>query len=278
MRWFFLMLLAINFGYVAWELNRPEDSTIRAASPRPVPGHVPAIVLLSELDSVGTPEHAAEKAGSEQAVAETPVEIDTPPVVDSRQSTDSAASSDVKTKPEPKPEKTLKHVADACYTLGPFRELEKLRQVTRDIRDYVADASFRSNEEREQSTYWVYLPSQKSRDEAIALGKQLEQKKIRDYYVINSGQQKNGVSLGHFKEKSRALNLLGKVTNAGFEPVMEPVFRAYTIYWLDYRVQADGAIPENVLDLRNLPDVNRIDRDCGQVSPGEIKAKPGAIS
>ena len=111
--------------------------------------------------------------------------------------------------------------------------------------------------------YWVYLPSQSSRAAASALGKQLEQKKIRDYYVINSGSQKNGLSLGHFKEKERAQGLIKRVQKAGFDPVMEPVFKTYTIYWLDYRVQADKNIPENALDLRAMPNVSRIDRECG---------------
>jgi cell division septation protein DedD len=267
MRWLVLLLLALNLGYLAWELNRPVEQA--AHTTRSQDADTPTIVLLSETRSAptqatlvksGTADTPVQNAGATTALATSAVParkaVDTPAPPPSTPAPEPAAA--------PPPARIISaHVADACYTLGPFRELDKLRKITRDIRDFVVDASFRSHEEREQSMYWVYLPRQPSRAAATALGKQLERKKIRDYYVINSGAQKYGISLGHFKEKERAHDLLGRVTKAGFEPVLEPVFKTYTIYWLDYRVQADGNIPENALDLRAMPNVSRIDRDCG---------------
>jgi hypothetical protein len=45
MRWLFLFVLMLNFAYVAWELNRPED-----VLDKPIAGKdVPRIVLLSEI-------------------------------------------------------------------------------------------------------------------------------------------------------------------------------------------------------------------------------------
>ena len=45
MRWLFLILLALNLGYLAWELNRPAEQARPVRSQHP---DVPAIMLLSE--------------------------------------------------------------------------------------------------------------------------------------------------------------------------------------------------------------------------------------
>jgi len=47
MRWIFLLLLAANIGYVAWELKHPETHSRHVVQGDP---NVPKLVLLSELD------------------------------------------------------------------------------------------------------------------------------------------------------------------------------------------------------------------------------------
>lgn len=250
MRWLFLLMLVLNIGYFGWEFNQSKART----SPVVVTadGKVPAIILLSELESgseaaVNTD---ADAAPASATVAGSEPETTTQPVV-------KVPEPESETAPVSAPS------ASACYTLGPFRDLADLRKLIRDIRDYVAAASFRSHEEREQSMYWVHLPPQENHDAALALAAQLKAKKIRDYYVLNSGEQVNAISLGHFRDKNGALSVLAKVRQAGFAPVMEPVFKNYTIYWLDYRVVDGKEIPSTVLDLSRLPNVSRLNRDCG---------------
>lgn len=253
MRWIFLMLLAANIAYLGWELSQPERPSRPAV---PIDESVASIVLLREL------------SGDVSAAAAV---IETAPVEDSSSQAKTATSQEAAGTAEPEvvaaapptePEPTSAEPVSACYTLGPFREIEDLRKLIRDIRDFVAEASFRSREESEQSMYWVYLPAQKDRETANALAAELKLRKIRDYYVVNSGEQVNAVSLGHFREKSGALSVLQKVKQAGFSPVMEPVFKTYTIYWLDYRVQTDRVIPRSVLDLSAMPGVSRLARSC----------------
>jgi hypothetical protein len=126
----------------------------------------------------------------------------------------------------------------------------------------VVEASYRSHEEREQSMYWVYLPRQKSHEKARLLAARLKSKNIRDYYVVPKGDQANAISLGHFKEKKGALRRQKKVKAAGFSAQIDPVFKTYTIYWLDYRVKTDRTIPQTVLNLANMPGVSRLERSC----------------
>lgn len=241
MRWLFLFVLIVNISYVAWELTSTDvDVAVRKTS-----NAASSIVLLSEAGQAAAPEQPA-KTEAEK--------VDTqPPVVSAE-----AGAGSVQAVAEPVTETT----AEACYTLGPFRELEKLRLFTRAIKDYVAEPTYRSREEQEQSMFWVYLPPQVSLSKARALAERLEKVNIRDYYIISKGDQTNGVSLGHFKEKDRAYSHAETIRTLGFRPVVEPVFRTYTIYWLDYRVAPGLSVPESVFGQQLGGNVKRLDRPC----------------
>ncbi len=90
---------------------------------------------------------------------------------------------------------------------------------------------------------WVYIKPEKSRKKAIETGDRLKSKKIKDFYVIRDGEQKNGLSLGRFKSKSGAYELAKKVKKLGFEVTVEPLFKSHTIYWLDYQLASGVKIP-----------------------------------
>lgn len=231
MRWLFLFVLLVNVVYVSWELSQSTDeSEVRETST-----DIPRIELLSETGQATRVMDEEVASASRSAKSATSVA--------SRPSFDQLG-------------------ADRCYTLGPFRELDNLRGFTRAIKNYVISASFRSREEQEQSIFWVYLEPASSFAKAKALGNRLKKLKIKDYYVINSGLHEKGVSLGHFKEKDRAYAHAKHVKKLGFKPVVEPVFRSYTIYWLDYRVPINKMIPRKIFTKRLSKKINLLDRSC----------------
>ena len=233
MRWLFLFVLVLNIAYVGWELvQSPDEEAINTANDK-----IPRIVLLEEFQS-----------------SEDPVEDRTEKV----SKTGSKSSGSRKTVKD-----VVKQVsARKCFTLGPFRELSRLRDFTRAIKDYVTAASFRSREEQEQSLFWVYIEPASTSQQAREIGKDLQKKKIKDFYIINKGDHKGGISLGHFKEKDGAYAHFGRIKQLGFKPVIEPVFRSYTVYWLDYKVADGKRVPESVFDIHLTGKINRLDRSC----------------
>jgi len=224
MRWLFLFVLVLNVAYVGWEMNQPKALVVVPV----VNSDVPKIVLLSEIgqDSV------AFSVASGKSTQSAPAQIDKEPV------------------------------GGGCYTLGPFRDMEKLRAVTRVIKKYVADASYRSHEEREQAMFWVYLNPAGSYSQARAITAKLKKKKVKDYFIISKEPKINGISLGHFSEKNRAYAHAEYITGLGFKPEVEALFKEYTIYWLDYEVIKGEVIPENVLDKHLTGKINRLVRAC----------------
>ena len=276
MRWLFLLLVVLNVGYVTWELERE----------RPEPGHTAAlptgverIVLLRELESdTAEQQDVAQSSttpGAQQADIKSPADDSMQPqqaeAVQTRTTPAQVAvaddaGADVVTVAEKDsarsdtPEDTPE--VDLCYTLGPFSEMQTLRLVTREIKDYVVEASFRSREEQEQTMFRVFLKPVGSKQEANALIKQLVSKNIKDYFIITDGPNKNGISLGYFSNKRRAYGHADRVRKLGFDVVVEPVFRTYIIYWLDYRIKKGHEIPQQIFDDHLENSAQRLSRTC----------------
>ena len=283
MRWLFILLLVLNIGYVAWELNR-ENPQRRVATA--VPGGVEPIVLLSELtreaggnDALPQPEPADSAANrpvqkpksaaiveqaADQSVSDAQLTESVPPAVAENNTAGESVRASVG-------EQTVQAVIephagpaeDLCFTLGPFSEMKTLRRVTREIKDYVVEASFRAKEEQEQARFRVYIRPLGSKQEAKAVIKQLVSKNIKDYFIIANGPNKNAISLGYFSEKGRAYRYADRVRKLGFDAVAEPVFRSYTIYWLDYRIQAGEEVPRKIFDDHLNGSAQKLARACG---------------
>lgn len=285
MRWLFLLLLVLNVGYVAWELERERPKAVHTAA---LPTGVERIVLLHEVESgkaekevVAQPvtapdtQQARIKPSEDDSTQPQQAEVGQTQAMPAPVAVAADVSADIETvaesqgpaqpeapadRPEATPEERSE--VDLCYTLGPFSEMQTLRLVTREIKDYVVEASFRSREEQEQSMFRVFLKPVGSKQEAKALIKELVSNNIRDYFIITDGPNKNGISLGYFSSKRRAYSHADRVRKLGFDVIVEPVFRTYTIYWLDYRIKSGNEIPQQIFDDHLENSAQRLSRTC----------------
>jgi len=273
MRWVFLFVFSLNLVYIGWEMSRSSSDDHTDV---PALKNVQTIVLLSELkqqqtdstkaggkseativDNTSTENLSVKQAGSEQVSAKLP-DIAENGVAKTAANARQATPAEV-------PTAKLSQRA-SCFTLGPFRDLDKLRGLTREIKSYVVEADFRGREEKEQTLYWVYIKPEKSHTKAVETGKRLKAKKIKDFYVIRDGEKINGLSLGHFRNKDGAYGLVKKVKKLGFNVMVEPVFKTYTIYWLDYQLASGVKIPESIFEKHvkqtKKDKISRLSRDC----------------
>ena len=295
MRWLFLFVLSLNLAYIAWEMSKsPVDGYVDVAPLK----NVQPIVLLSELrQQQADAARSVPVEGSEAAAGKTEsAGTETREQADSKKTGETEAAQvekipQVKPKPvtvtsQDKPVKQVEQIAaitqkpepvrvapvvspptSSCYTLGPFRDLDRLRAFTREIKSYVVEADFRGREEKEPTLYWVFIKPEINRKKAIETGNRLKAKKIKDFYIIRDGEKENGLSLGHFRNKDGAYGLAKKVQKLGFDVAVEPVFKSYTIYWLDYQLASDAVIPESIFDkytkTAQKDKISRLSRDCG---------------
>jgi hypothetical protein len=265
MRWLFLLLLFLNLAYIAWEMNRP--ATDAYSHIKTTRSNVQPIVLLSEISQQQQGE-VPQNQPDEEPIDNKPVAAEKAKKDLPRLEQPGSRVAEIALPPEKgiPPAQNLE-ADDGCYTLGPFRDLEDLRELTRELKPYVVAVDFRGSEAKEQSLYWVYIKPANNREEAIATGEQLKANKIKDYFIIRQGENLNGVSLGYFRNKAGADALEKRVKQLGFDVVLETVFKTYTVYWLDYQVGADRKVPQSIFDkyiieASKKDRIKRLKRDC----------------
>lgn len=305
MRWLFLIVLSLNLAYIAWQTAMPDEGAYAHVQPlknvQPIvllselkpssiqldevvenapreeqgkdnvedPVEVEEVAELKKVDpvplEVAKPEPMKPELINPEPVK--PVAIETQPVKTEKTIVAESKEAELEHKKavsSPTPISSL--AGTSCYTLGPFRDLDKLRNFTREIKPYVVETDFRGREEKEQSLYWVYIPPEKNRKQAIEMGKRLKDKKVKDFYVIREGEKIHGISLGHFRNKEGAQGLVKKIRKLGFNVLLEPVFRTYTVYWMDYRLASGVNIPELILEKytksTQKDKISRLNRDC----------------
>lgn len=286
MRWLFLIVLSLNLAYIAWQTLKPDENLYAYVAPLK---NVRPVVLLRELppqqvqviDSASQQQEAVEKVNADslavaenktiepekvepvsEVVAEEMPAAEIKPVV-----ADIAGKLALDAVKAGSLASSMRPIAESmCYTLGPFRNLDELRGFTREIKSYVVEADFRGKEEKEQSLFWVYIQPETSKKKAVETGKRLKEKKIKDFYLIREGEKIHGISLGRFRNKSGAYGLAKKVQKLGFDVQVEPVFKTYTVYWLDYQLASGVSIPESIFDKQikvgQKDKVSLLSRDC----------------
>lgn len=255
MRWLFLLVLALNLAYLTWGImNESGDTYADVRSLK----NVQSISLLSELKQEGAAELLAteQKLGQKSQAASLPAKVKTTAEV----------VKNVAVKPEAVQQVEPAAQIESCFTLGPFRHLDKLSGFIREIKSYVVAADFRGREEKEQAIYWVYIQPEASHKKALEVGKRLKAKKVEDFYIINDGDNIHGLSLGRFRNKDGAYGLAEKVKKMGFNVTVEPIFKITTIYWLDYQLIEGVEIPEAIfgeyVQVKGENKVSRLSRQC----------------
>jgi hypothetical protein len=125
-----------------------------------------------------------------------------------------------------------------CMALGPFATPQDLRRTRQALAGTLMRMRFRQEQVAQASTWWVYLPPAASRAAALATARQLDARRIADYFVVGAGEQPNSVSLGVFKDPANARRRLDEVVAAGFPARMLERVQNAPEYWLDVIVPA----------------------------------------
>ncbi|MEO7064892.1 MAG: SPOR domain-containing protein [Dokdonella sp.] len=197
----FLLLLALNIGGACWLMFAHRPPA--AALPATDPG-VPKLVLLSERDS----ENDGDAASAELASA---------------------------------PESNADIANDQCRTIGPFPTQADTRVAMNTLTPLTKRIRVREAHTTQTRGYWVYLPAQASREQALGMARTLSAKGVRDYYVVTAGDQQNTVSLGLFRDQGNAERRRAEIAALGLAPKVNTRTEDMPVYWLDFAL--NGTAP-----------------------------------
>lgn len=233
MRMFFIFLLLLNVVFAGWQYYQPATG---AAEVAPLPGTLKTLVLLSESGPL-----PLKVVDNESDVVE--AEADVQP--------DVAGIS-------PQEKQII------CFTLGPFGDEAQVKSIQQELSSHVNTSEIRKRVEKELYRYWIYFPETSSRAEAIEISKSLARNKIKDYYIVHGGEHNNRVSLGHFREKMHADRRVRQLQKLGYEPQVQPIYRDYEVYWLDYAVLQQQLDDGDPVAAYAADEVSRLSRDCNE--------------
>lgn len=203
MRWIFIVLLMCNGIYFLWQnyLVReplPAEDVVQV----PVDAGVPSLTLLKEVPG---------------EVSREPADTSPPPAPKVP-----AAVADLN--------QAAQHEADICWQIGPFRDELSGKLVVSRLAALDINLQLQSLEVAEKPDYWVHIPPQVSRKEAIKLLKELQIKKV-DSFLITEGELENGISLGFFTQLDRAEKVLEQRIKQGYGAKIKEIPRTHTELW-----------------------------------------------
>lgn len=128
--------------------------------------------------------------------------------------------------------------AQSCVSYGPFPSAVAAETGSTRLHAGGASVTQRLVPGKVRQGYWVYLPPFGSRREAEAAAKLLQQRGVKDLYVVTDEANRNAISLGVYSDRFGALAHQKKIRALGYRALVTERFRDAPRYWLDARGSA----------------------------------------
>ncbi|MDY6992674.1 MAG: hypothetical protein SVR94_08740 [Pseudomonadota bacterium] len=127
----------------------------------------------------------------------------------------------------------------ACFQIGPYTQLRLATQAVEWFKQQASttQAKIIERETKILDSTWVYLPSFKTNYDARQEQKQLAQKGVTDHMIVTSGQFKNAISLGLYRNPNSVERRLRELQTKGYTQVKtEKRYQRDTRYWLNVKL------------------------------------------
>ena len=145
-----------------------------------------------------------------------------------------------------------------CYAAGPFPKLDQAVQVQAALQEEGFQVATEERHHPIDLGYWVYLPPARSATIARLLEDDLRAKGLQESIVIKTGELRNAVAVGVFREPSLAEKRQGEVKSLGFKPVLARRGGEEIEVWLRVAGSADATPPsiEPTMTAKALPAIS----------------------
>lgn len=230
MRWLALLLVLANGALFLW-LSSSGGENVRSVQE----GKLPRVAEIRLIDEqTGSGEQSPEASGQPQT------EVQAEPV--SANESRSLDDADVRSSDVADPESA----AGACFGVGWFNEREDALAYYNELRERDSSPDFLGVRERSESLepfHWVIIPPLPSREKAMTRYRELVQAGI-EAYVVPSGERENAISLGLFRSRQSAEQVLRQRQAENIDARLVKFPRNRISYALVFQGVADPAIPD----------------------------------
>ncbi len=198
MRGLFLLLLLTNIALLTWQYVLRDMGQEASINDSAVPRVNEGLTLISELPAEQEPalrETADDEVWAKPWKEESPRETILPKNTRTVSSQNILGEGNSKAKDEQ---------MAICLSVEDIESESALQRLQQMLTKSGAKLIEKGEKEGTKANYWVMLPPYPNRrkaDEAAAI---LSAKKIKDFFIVRSGEYENAVSLGVFSEHERA--------------------------------------------------------------------------
>lgn len=190
MRVFFLLLLISNVLFLLWQIQYPVAAPAGGVEPngRNAPN---SLVLLEELST-------GQQAPEQQRVAE-----------ERKPGVDSVA----RAAPQEGTENSQAGGAQYCLRVSGLYERQARDELLNRLQRLGVSRIDNGTVEGVRTLHWVLLAPYENREQAVAAADILRRNKVREFFIVRSGEQENAISLGVFSSRERAERRLQQIND-----------------------------------------------------------------
>jgi hypothetical protein len=145
-----------------------------------------------------------------------------------------------------------------CEMVGPYDALLQAEYLLERLQALGATAEVREIEVPEGVGYWVHLPPELSRKQALQRLREVQAEKI-DSYLIPRGELANGVSLGMFTQQALAIARKKELRQLGYDAEIKEITRAHREVWV-VLAPGSGQIISDKAWVELLDDKNNVEK------------------
>ena len=199
-----------------------------------------AYARAHELSVPGTtPSEVMAQEGAISEPEATPVEPSAPPTTQDEPQVVASDSEEPEGPAEPEEPPDLPS-AQTCIRAGWFEKSDAAYEAAAWMRARGAvEIQVRSEEQQVIKNYQVYLPPASSREAAAATARELRDKGVDDLWIIDRGEQINGISLGVFRNKRYMSRRVAELEKLGYAVETTANMRTDTEYAVEARSGGD---------------------------------------
>ncbi len=232
-----LILTVLNVAYFTWQYQFSEPAVVTQSAPtKPIQFGNP-MVLYSEFQ--------AEQAKADVTPAAKPEQATTEPRAD-------------------RPILSGRPEAQACITIGPFSLVSDVSQAAGYFMDEDVSAQQRAAAAKRRAGFWVYIPPQRSLNEAREVLHYLQANDIEDALIIAEGSKENSISVGVYANENKAERRKKVIDAIGYTVNIEPLYRTQPQYWLDLELWTANELPAQQWNriINRFPSVSQEKHNC----------------
>lgn len=198
MRGLFLLLLLTNLAFFAWQFVAHNAEQGGDGNIMTVPPLNEGLTLLSELDQEQRP--SLHEGTGEAAFANSRKEVSQLPTSSQVMEGEAGSTEDVSSETEP----TAGAEEAVCLSVEGIEAESALQQLLELLKRNDITVLTQGEKQGTKTNYWVMLPPYANRKKADEAAGILAAKKIKDFFIVRSGEYQNAVSLGVFSTRDRA--------------------------------------------------------------------------